>query len=451
MLERTRGKTSASGEALARSIEGILAARRSGAGRVVRLEAGLERADPLRWLSGRPERPRFYWSARDGNLEVAAVGAAEILDGVPDSAGRLPRGSRYYGGLRFDPARDPASEWEGFGSARFFLPRFELVREEGRTVFACNLVLPRDTARSLELAHAARSMNPSSGAEDVWSALPEVVSRGDLPGWAGWAENVRWALSAFSEGGLEKAVLARRVTLELSGELDPTSLLKALSAVSPGCFGALFEPDRAGAFVSASPERLFSVEGTEVTSEAVAGTRPRGISESDDTGLSRELLASEKDLREHEYVRRSIREALGRLCEEVEISPQPEELTLAQGRHLRSPIRGSLRAGVSPRDVLEALHPTPAVGGWPREEALSLIRELEPFDRGWYAGPIGWIGAEGAEFAVGIRSALVAGESAQLFSGNGIVEGSDPASEWGELEGKLGAFAKVLGFGPPRG
>jgi menaquinone-specific isochorismate synthase len=278
--------------------------------------------------------------------------------------------------------------------------------------------------------------------------LPAPVSREYEPGRSGWEENVRRALAAFDAAELGKVVLARRVTLGFEEALDPLLLLKDLAAVTPGCFRFLFEPAEGAAFVGASPERLFRVEGRTVLSEAVAGTRPRGLSEADDAGLREELLGSEKDLLEHGYVRRSIREALGRLCEDLEISCRPEELRLAQGRHLRSPLQGKLRRGVTATGVLEALHPTPAVGGYPREAALSFIRELEPFDRGWYAGPVGWVGANEAEFAVGIRSGLLLGHRLELYSGNGIVAGSDPAEEWAELEGKLGAFWKVLGFGP---
>ncbi|WP_273847141.1 isochorismate synthase [Rubrobacter calidifluminis] len=449
MSERTREKNTTPEEALARIVARLPAGVRwEEEPRVVRLETALEHADPLRWLSGRIERPRIYWAARDGSLEIAASGMADVVGGMPEPAGILPRGARYYGGIRFDPGRKVDPEWEDFGSARFVLPRFELVREGERTVMACNLVMPGDATRLEEVARAARRVasEPEGGACGV--ALPEPVFREDLPGAGEWAEDVRRALSTFSAGGLEKVVLARRVSLYSQEDYDPLALLGGLAPVTPGCFRFLFEPGGGVAFVVASPERLFRMEGAEVVSEAVAGTRPRGLSESEDAGLRDELLGSEKDLREHGYVRKSIGEVLGRFCTEVEVAPGPEEFVLAQGRHLRSPIRGSLRAGVSPRDVLEALHPTPAVGGWPRDEAISLIRELEPFDRGWYAGPVGWVGAEDAEFAVGIRSALVRGNEVHLFSGNGIVEGSDPEREWDELEGKLGAFAKVLGFGP---
>ena len=200
------------------------------------------------------------------------------------------------------------------------------------------------------------------------------------------------------------------------------------------------------AFLGASPERLFRRDGRSVESEAVAGTRPRGVSSADDEGLRDDLLHSAKDRSEHTYVSKGIGEALAPLCEELEIEDGVSEMKLARGRHLRSRVRGTLRDGVTDAALLDALHPTPAVGGHPRDEALERYRDLEPFDRGWYAGPVGWIGAEASEFAVGIRSGLVRGRTLALFSGAGIVAGSVPDEEWAEIEQKIGDFTGMFGL-----
>ena len=143
---------------------------------------------------------------------------------------------------------------------------------------------------------------------------------------------------------------------------------------------------------------------------------------------------------------KGIREALEPLCEELEIEDRVSEMMLARGRHLRSKVRGTLRDGVTDAALLDAMHPTPAVGGHPRSEALEKIKALEPFDRGWYAGPVGWIGQEDSEFAVGIRSGLVRGRTLALFSGAGIVAGSVPDEEWAEIEQKIGDFTGMFGL-----
>jgi menaquinone-specific isochorismate synthase len=199
------------------------------------------------------------------------------------------------------------------------------------------------------------------------------------------------------------------------------------------------------AFLSATPERLLRVEGRRVETEAVAGTRPRASGAATDAGLRDALLASEKDRREHAYVCAAVAAALALLTEELDGDREASALTLANGLHLYAGLRGTLRPGVSALDVLRALHPTPAVGGTPAEAALAAIRRMEPFDRGLYAGPVGWVGREAAELAVGIRSGLAHGRTLDLFSGAGLVAGSDPAAEWAEVEHKIGDFLRVLG------
>ena len=359
-------------------------------------------------------------------------------------------GARYYGGLRFDPSREPDEEWSSFGAYSFVLPRFELHTGEGEATLVCNLVLPRDADRSEEILEGVEGLvfpqDASDGAlEDL---LPAPVSRTDGPDLRGWRANVERELRLFSEGSLGKVVLARRAGLDFAADLDPTLLAESLKAVTPGCFHFYVEPERGVAFLGASPERLFRREGRSVQSEAVAETRPRGASSADDDGLRDDLLHSEKDLSEHAYVRIGIHEALGPLCEEIEVESDISEMKLARGRHLRSRVRGTLREGVTDAALLDALHPTSAVGGHPRGEALGEIRALEPFDRGWYAGPIGWIGTDASDFAVGIRSALVRGRTLALFSGAGIVAGSVPDEEWAEIEQKIGDFTRMFGLEP---
>jgi menaquinone-specific isochorismate synthase len=423
---------------------------------VVRLAVPAGRIDPFRWLSEQRMFPKTYWSGREDGAGVAAVGAADLLEaGVSDGAGSLPKllasrpdsggsGARYYGGMRFDPLRKPDEEWTAFGAYRFVLPRFELHAGDGETTLVCNLVLPRDADNSSKILREIEDLSLPAGASGA--SLPILVSREERPDLRGWRENVERVLSAFSEGRLGKVVLARRADFGFDGDLDPTLLLDSLKAATPGCFHFYAEPEDGAAFLGASPERLFRRDGRSVESEAVAGTRPRGASLADDDGLRDDLLHSAKDLSEHSYVRTGIQESLAPLCEELQMDQDISDMKLARGRHLRSKVRGTLREGVTDAELLEALHPTPAVGGHPRGEALEEIRALEPFDRGWYAGPVGWIGAETSEFAVGLRSGLVCGRTLALFSGAGIVAGSVPDEEWAEIEQKIGDFTGMFGL-----
>lgn len=409
------------------------------------------------WLRAQQTGPNLYWSGRDDGVEVAAVGIADLqtsavaeepavlwerLSLLSDSGPE----TRYYGGMRFDPSRETGAGWAEFGAHRFVLPRFELRREGGASILVFNLVLPRDAGQRERIMWELENLRaPEAHREEM---LPAPTDRMDLPDAAGWRANVETALAAFEEGSLEKVVLARRAGLFFDEDLDPLLLIEKLKARTPGCFHFYFEPEDGVAFLGASPERLYRREGRSIKSEAVAGTRPRGELAADDDELGQELLSSAKDLAEHSYVRVSIEEKLGALCEVLEVDGRASEMKLARGRHLVSRVRGTLREGVTDTDVLRALHPTPAVGGYPREKAIQAIRGAETFDRGWYAGPVGWVGSDAAEFAVGIRSGLARGRELALFSGAGIVAGSVPDEEWAEIEHKIGDFTRVFGLEP---
>jgi len=412
------------------------------------------------WLRAREGTEAVYWSGRDDSAAVAAVGAADVVatdtasldytalqNALDDRLKRATAPVRYFGGVRFDAGRAPrtngeSTAWAPFGTARFVLPRLEVREEEGEQWWACNLVLPRDRERSTSLMTAlqAPSPTPRSGATSV----PHPLSRTDCPDREQWTQMVQWALEAIRGGGLDKVVMARRVALSLRRRPDPFHMLRHLQADTPACFHFAVRPAGGATFVGASPERLLRREGPTVESEAIAGTRSRGDSAQSDAALREELMDSAKERREHAFVQEVIRDRLDTLCTEVQAAGAPTDLTLSRRRHLHAPLTGTLRPSVTTGEVLEVLHPTPAVGGVPTEAALDAIRTQEPFDRGWYAGPVGWIGADAAEFAVGIRAGLVHESTLTLFSGAGIVEGSVPDQEWREIEQKVGDFAALL-------
>lgn len=424
---------------------------------IVQVALPLGDVNAFRWLQAQEAAAKVYWSGRDGTMEVAAIGEADVCSSPPPADFEALRQHlapvlascdpqvRYYGGLRFDPSRAPSDPWVAFEAYRFMLPRFEVRMQQEGAVLLCNLVLPRDHDRKASVLAEIKALAfPSDVAA---TGVPTPVGRTDQPAQADWDEMITWALGAFERNGLDKVVFAREAAFDFDGPLDPVTLLENLKAGTPGCFHFCFQPAEGAAFVGASPERLFRRRGRIIDSEAVAGTRPRGTSATDDARLLEELLQSDKDQREHEYVRLSLREKLRPLSDTFHLDAQPSEMKLASGRHLVSRAYATLREGVTSLDVLQALHPTPAVGGYPTPEALVAIRLQEPFDRGWYAGPVGWIGPDAAEFAVGIRSGLVQPRHLSLFSGAGIVPGSRPDEEWKEIECKISDFTKVLGLG----
>lgn len=447
---------------LARRVEEVLgeAGPRDGERRIARLMVPVAPFDSFAWLGAQTLLPKIYWHGRGDSMVAAAVGAADQCAGGPDAGYAMLRAqldavlpksdarARYFGGFRFDPNAAADEVWRGFPTFLFTLPRFVYMRNENEGMLACNLVLPRDGARKEAiLSRIGRLRFPDGLAgSDSERDMPRLLSRTDEPDEAGWARNVDWSLNAFAQRGpLEKVVLSRRTRLAFSDSLDAFALLKRLQEGTPNCFhyGFQFDPDVA--FVGASPERLFHRSGQYIRTEAVAGTCVRGDTEAEDARALDSLLASAKDQREHGYVRESIRQALGPLCEEFRIDEAASGLQQALRWHLVSRSSGLLWRGVHGSDVMAALHPTPAVGGYPAEPALAAIRDLEGFDRGWYAGPVGWIGPQAAEFAVALRCGLARGRSLFLFAGAGVVEGSDPAGEWAEIEQKIGDVLGALG------
>jgi salicylate biosynthesis isochorismate synthase/menaquinone-specific isochorismate synthase len=239
-------------------------------------------------------------------------------------------------------------------------------------------------------------------------------------------------------------VLAREVIVEARRAHDPAALFGALRELFPACFCFCCGSPEA-AFCGASPELLVRRRGASAATVALAGSTRRSADPSVDGHLGEQLRRSPKDRHEHEIVVRRIERALGGLSVWVESASEPDLVKVANIQHLGTPIHAQLSEPRSAIELAGVLHPTPAVGGEPRERALAAIAELEDLDRGWYAGPVGWMDAtEDGEFCVAIRSALLRDRTAHLFAGNGIVGGSDPEAELAETEVKLGALLPLL-------
>jgi menaquinone-specific isochorismate synthase len=340
---------------------------------------------------------------------------------------------RWLFGMAFDGECPRSMEWDAFGPWRAWLPRCSLERIGTETVLAVHTgvnATPRDLSRARD---SLRSLRPiGAGPPGV---VPAHETRCDSPDHQGWTQLVADATAAIDEGPLEKVVLARKSLCSM-GPVDPLHAIPHPSEQPPQTTCFAFEMAPGHVFMGCSPERLFQVDGRSIRTEALAGTRPVYGQPDTDRALGQELLASDKDQREHRHVVDGIREALTELAEWIEVSPSPSVRVLHQVQHLCTIVEAHLLSGVEPTTLLRELHPTPAVCGSPRKEARNFIRNHEPFDRGWYAGPVGWLGPGRAELAVAIRSALFFEGGMHAYAGAGIVDGSDPDSEWSELEAK---------------
>lgn len=419
----------------------------------LRLEADVEPTDPMHWLRSVPAGERRYFRDRSARFECAGFGTA-VACGLGDHeswtqrAGSV-RAAVWSLALPFDGNRVRDEKWLRFCSAPCVLPEVELRREveRGREVglrreveshmLAIHITAATDRSRLME-----RLRGLARGA-DHCVVEPALVRQPDGADETDWIRAVRAALERIRAGSLRKLVLARTRQYRASSPLDPVAVLSRLATREARGFRFLVECGVGHAFLGVTPERLVSRSGRVARSEAVAGTRPRGVDGVADRLLGESLLASAKDRREHELVVERVREAVAAHATSIRVDAEPRLLRLAYVQHLATRVQAELRQGVTDLDLVRALHPTPAVAGAPVAGAIDALRDLEPFDRGLYAGPVGVVSRDGAEIAVAIRSARIEGDLLTAFAGAGIVEGSDAAEEWRETGHKLLAFERL--------
>ena len=475
--------------------------------------------DPLCWLHAQTRQdtkhPTLYFANAEQTLESAVYGSAYTHIGSSNEdfwkiVRNLPPSTNIYGAERFDTQTQPAIEWQEFGTGLWILPAVELRQtsssteghfnnEEyssrqvgGTTTIAVHLCF--DNTKTLTTATRDALQLLSKLSDSVSDAvppttLPPVISREssygpNLDGQEIYETGVAAALEQFEQldNDLQKVVLARRLDLKF----DPSAELRGLDMLRKWKFGGhegghLFylnpgvsgEAEVQREFVGCTPERLFQVRNGEVISEALAGTRPRGSTQEADAQLSRDLFQSPKDREENLITGHLIRDSFQELHErgwvksKIPLSGNVGELFVRRLRHLQhicQRFRGTLREDCNPVEVskylLESMHPTPAVGGYPGKDALHFIRKMESFafDRGFYAGPFGCFGRDSADIVVAIRSSLVtratssfrfrSPTSLSLYAGAGIVPGSTVQGEWAETSYKLGVVSSLFPQSP---
>jgi salicylate biosynthesis isochorismate synthase len=335
------------------------------------------------------------------------------------------------GGFAYRPERDPSGPWSGFPALLLRVPALAVTRVRGRT-FATAA-----SAGAEELLDLATTgvRAPAARRLDVTSVRNPIA----------WTAAVGTAAARLRAGEAEKVVLAREVIARGDGVVSAGMVARALRAAYPSCFTYLVTGADGTAFAGASPELLVRRSGGRAYSQPMAGSVARGTNEADDDRLARQLKDSTKDNAEHRLASEFVVNALQPFSRTVE-ARNPEVARFTNIQHLATAVTAQLTE--PPADVLElaaALHPTPAVGGWPREAADSLINELEGMERGWYAGGVGWIDARGdGEFAIALRCGLLWEDGARLYAGVGVMPDSDPARELEETELKFKALLMAL-------
>ena len=335
------------------------------------------------------------------------------------------------GGFAYRPDREPGGPWSGFPALLLRVPALAVTRVRGRTHVTA---MTADAEKLLELtptgvrAPAARKLSVTPVRNPV-----------------AWAAAVGSAAARLRAGEAAKVVLAREVLARGDGVVSAAEVARSLRAAYPSCFTYLITGADGTAFAGASPELLVRRSGRRAFSQPMAGSVARGTTEADDERLARELEDSAKDAVEHRIVSDFVVGALRPFAQSVAARP-PEVVRFTNIQHLATSVSAELFD--PPADALQlaaALHPTPAVGGWPREAADALIDELEGMERGWYAGAVGWIDSHGdGEFAVALRCGLLWEDGARLYAGVGVMPDSDPARELEETELKFKALLTAL-------
>jgi isochorismate synthase len=358
------------------------------------------------------------------------------------------------GGLGFSGRTpDVAGPWAPFGASSLVLPALLVSGDAaGTSLTGASISGPGSpSAAQLQrqwerLEDRARALEPAPGGMVARPAVSPLRTVHEQPARETWDRIVGLYAGAVGRGRLDKVVLAREIELRAAVELDVPNALRRLVASAPE--SAIFAFRRDGrTFLGATPERLVRTVGRRFETAAIAGTTRRGVSPEEDEALAAQLLASEKDREEQRIVVAAIRDLLAPVVTSLEVEPRPSVMRLRFAQHLATRISGTLPTQHGLLSVAGLLHPTPAVGGEPRDLALALVDEHEGFDRGWYAGPVGWLGADGdGELCVALRCGIVERTSARLYAGCGIVADSNADAEWEESRIKLRAVEAALGI-----
>jgi isochorismate synthase len=384
----------------------------------------------------------------DRFADVARRCAEALQERVASEPSGLPAGAGpvWTGGFAFDDEGGSEPTWSSLAPALVLMPELALVRS-GEEAFLTASVIVEPGADPDRLLDRLRGRLAGLQAAPLTPPDPRPRGATRIAGRHSperYERIVGAAVERISSGELDKVVLARELTVEAPSAHDPAGLFGALRELFPSCFCFCVGTPEA-AFLGASPELLVRRSGAVAATVALAGTTGRSADPAVDDHLGEAMLRSAKVRNEHEIVIRRIERGLRPHAVWVHAEGDPSVIRVGNLQHLATPIRAQLADSRSAIELAGLLHPTPAVGGEPRETARGLISELEGIDRGWYAAPVGWMDAtEDGEFCVGLRSALLRDREAHLFAGNGIVADSDPAAELAETELKFAVLLPLL-------
>jgi menaquinone-specific isochorismate synthase len=351
---------------------------------------------------------------------------------------------RFFGGFAFNE-QPPDKMWSAFPSAMFILPKWMISQREGGETWLTLNVFSEDYQQTA-LIETIETFSARLGCiQPAPVRIPQLSTLYPMMSPAEWD----WMIDAVTErirfGDMEKVVLARTLELSFDDLVPAAQVVRALEERYPDCYTFLVQPQHGRAFFGATPELLVEKSGFDLRTAALAGSRPRGRDLQEDELFGADLLHSAKDHHEHALVVEEIRDCLTPYALALDIPNNPSLLRLSNIQHLHTPIHAELGADNSALDFVERLHPTPAMGGYPRMPALEVIAESESVARGWYASPLGWVDCNGdGVFVAAIRSAVSAENKVRLYAGAGIVADSESQTEWAETALKFKPLLTAL-------
>lgn len=393
---------------------------------------------------------RFFWKSPDDGMVLVGLGITRSFmnNSAEERFGQLEKewnkqlgsaiidnpfetpgtGPLLFGGFSFDPYSIKEELWQPFGDALFYVPQFMLTILNGDCFMTINLVDDK-VNKEAALLRAEKGIGELVNHTMNEKQTPSTVMYKEEHSVDEWLTSVGEVVNLIKETTVEKVVLSRKMRLVFSDPPASADVLKRLDLQQPNSFIFSIESgDRC--FVGASPERLVKKSGDIIFSTSLAGSIGRSKDPEEDEKLGQTLMNDEKNLHEHALVVEMIQKALEPHCETMDVPKEPVLLKTPYIQHLYTPVKGKAKTSTSLFQLVEKLHPTPALGGVPTEKALELIREKEMMDRGLYAAPIGWTDFRGnGEFIVAIRSGLIKQDEVFLYAGCGLVADSNPEDE----------------------
>ena len=452
-------------------LKGVERAKKSSASILVSAVQKIEYMNPLSFFATGEKRyqgERFFWKHSTEEFYIVGLGICKriVTDQAADRFFHVERqwkqliqsaviseseeiqgtGPTAFGCFSFDPLKESTDLWENYAHSIFNIPKYMLTMIDHQVYLTTNIICTEQDDPSIiaEIEQEIQEILRGASVPLETFENNSLEKRIDIKP-EEWKALVTKVAHELKEETLKKVVLARESRLVFRNRISTEQVLNSLLNEQHDSFIFAFEQE-SDCFIGATPERLVKKENEHIFSACLAGSIARGKNEEEDLELGDSLLNDSKNLTEHQYVVDMIQDAMEETCAEVIIPDNPRLFKLKNIQHLYTPVVGKANQATSLLTLVERLHPTPALGGLPKKEAIEKIREVEELDRGLYGSPVGWFDYHGnGDFAVSIRSGLIQGNEASIFAGCGVVQDSIAELEFEETNIKFKPMLSALG------